>query len=153
MALRHRLKVPEKSTSIQPVGDVKKPTIEVTKSVEWDECFVLTAHELKKLDSSFRRFAENVSYDVSCADELDYHFESLEHLLRYENTPDGAIESVTVTAFSGDFGRSASLRMSNVDTPNVWLSVTGERSLVVQLDDGVPWPRPAFLRRVTYQHL
>lgn len=122
-------------------GDMK-----ASKDGYFTRAFVMTPGDLERLVKVIEDYAAIRYLKVSCADEVDREFPSVDELLKFENPPKKSIKALRIfTAPRGDM-TSLTLRFDTDSMRNIYYSVEGEESAVLdfmeQLEERLSGMRP-----------
>lgn len=120
--------------------------MKASKDGHFTRAFVMTPGDLKRLVKVIEDYAAIRYLKVSCADEVDREFPSVDELLKFENPPKKSIKALRIfTAPNGDM-TSLTLRFDTDSMRNIYYSIEGEESAVLdfmeQLEERLSGMRP-----------
>jgi hypothetical protein len=97
---------------------------------------VVTPDDLLKLDSSFRTFGEEPSYEVECADGLTRRFSTVQELINFENPPLKDIRLLRIKSLNATISFEntwARVHAQYTAYNNIWIYIEGEEKKVLDL--------------------
>ncbi len=98
-----------------------------------DHVFVLDENEIRKLVDAILVFAPLRNLSVKCADNLERKLKNIDELLEFENSASKEITSLSLSAMTDNFDRTARIEFENKKGSNVYLSIEGPEEAVLAL--------------------
>ncbi len=99
------------------------------------QAFVLTESDLKKLHDHLSKWFTSLSFRITCKDNLNREFLTLDELLRFENPPKRSILSLRIKGNSRDQSVSLSATFTDDASRNINISIEGDEVDVVSQSD------------------
>jgi hypothetical protein len=97
--------------------------------------FVLEADELERLCENLQGVTPQLSFEISCKDQIKREFTSIDELLKFENSPKKEILKLRISGFSDDLKNRFWLKFDRAERSNIFISCKGEEDYVLKISD------------------
>ena len=117
----------------------------ITREQALTRAVVVSAPDLRKLHEAVSAFDSRVKYSAECRDDLTRHYDDVEKLLAFENTPQRAVRALKIQA-----GHRTVLALEDSILGSVRISIDGDdekvEALSTAIDERLTGMRPWFAR-------
>jgi len=106
--------------------------MKVEKEERFNLSFVLTSKEIEKIIQRFDG-TDYFIFKATCADKIVREFRSTDDIIKFENPPNKAIESLGINVFSESHSKKAFIHFSKNLVDNILVQLNGEEKEVIDL--------------------